>query len=90
MIVAGGFAAGRPWTAAASALLLALGFLGLAHALIETTAGNTPPGDARRPAGLRIVLAVGAIAGVLLLALTAAAVFLPDSAIAHALVRGAG
>ena len=43
-----------------------------------------------RPAGLRVVLVLGAVAGVLLLALTAAAVFLPGSAIAQALVRGAG
>ena len=90
LIVAGGFAAGRPWTAAAAAALLALGFLGLAHALIETTAGRATPAETRRPAGLRVVLALGAVAGVLLLALTAAAVLLPDSAIAHALVRGAG
>ena len=90
MIVAGGFAAGRPWTAAASAALLALGFLGLAHALIETTAGSAAPGDVKRPAGLRVVLALGVVAGVLLLALTAAALFLPGSAIAHALARGAG
>jgi hydrogenase-4 component F len=90
LIVAGGFAAGRPWTAAAAAALLALGFLGLAHALIETTAGRSVAGGPRRPAGLRVVLALGAVAGVLLLALTAAALFLPDSAIAQALVRGAG
>ena len=90
MIVAGGFAAGRPWTAAAAAALLALGFLGLAHALIETTAGRATPGATRHPAGLHVVLVLGAVAAVLLLALTAAAVFLPDSAIAHALVRGAG
>jgi hydrogenase-4 component F len=90
MIVAGGFAAGRPWTAAAAATLLALGFLGLAHALIETTAGSEAPSDVTRPAGLRVVIVLGAVAGVLLLALTAAAVFLPGSAIAQALVRGAG
>ena len=33
LIVAGGFQAGRAWAAAAAAVLLALGFLGLAHAL---------------------------------------------------------
>jgi hydrogenase-4 component F len=90
MIVAGGFEAGRPWTAAASAILLALGFLGLAHALIETTSGRATLGATHQPAGLRVVLTLGAVAGVLLLALTVAAVLLPDSAIAHALVRGAG
>ena len=53
LIVAGGFQAGRSWAAAATALLLALGFLGLAHALIETTAGKAhrrAPGPTRRPA----------------------------------------
>ena len=69
---------------------LALGFLGLAHALIETTAGRATPGATHRPAGLRVVLTLRTVAGVLLLALTVAAVLLPDSAIAHALVRGAG
>ena len=48
LIVAGGFQAGHPWARGATALLLALGFLGLAHALIETTAGNSPPPRARR------------------------------------------
>ena len=90
MIVAGGFAAGRPWTSAAAAALLALGFLGLAHALIETTAGHAASGDARTPTGLGVALALGAAAGVVLLALTTVAVFLPGSALAHALVRGAG
>ena len=40
LIVAGGFDAGRGWAAGAAALLLALGFLGLAHSLIETTIGK--------------------------------------------------
>ena len=52
LIVAGGFEAGRAWAAAAAALLLALGFLGLAHALIETTVGKrAPPRAARRSPG---------------------------------------
>ena len=37
LIVAGGFQSGRYWEAAVATILLALGFLGLAHALIETT-----------------------------------------------------
>ena len=36
LIVAGGFQMGHPWAAGAAAILLALGFLGLAHALIDT------------------------------------------------------
>ena len=87
LIIAGGFEAGRPWTAAVAALLLALGFLGLAHALIETTAGNAPTRD-RAATGLRGVTLLAAIAVPCLLALTAAAFWLPGSAIAHALVAG--
>ena len=60
LIVAGGFAAGRPWTAAAAAALLALGFLGLAHALIETTAGRAAPaGDTSAAQACALVLALG-------------------------------
>jgi hydrogenase-4 component F len=87
LIVAGGFAAGRPWTAAAAAVLLALGFLGLAHALLETVAGKAPARDRAAP-GLRGVVLLTAIAVPCLLALTVAAVWLPESAIARALVQG--
>ena len=48
LIVAGGFQAGRPWAAAVAAVLLALGFLGLAHALIETVAGKARDRDRDR------------------------------------------
>ena len=56
LIVAGGFSAGRPWEAAAAALLLALGFLGLSHALVELLAGRArrrAPAAQRRPACCR-------------------------------------
>jgi hydrogenase-4 component F len=90
LIVAGGFQAGRPWAAGAAAILLALGFLGLAHALIETLVGR-PRGRERQPAtGLRAVTTLTAVAVPLLLALTAAALWLPDSAIVDGLVRGLG
>lgn len=90
LIVAGGFRVGRPWAASAAAILLALGFLGLAHALIDTVIGR-PRGRDRHPAlGLRPVTALTAVAVPLLLALTAAALWLPDSAIVQGLVRGLG
>ena len=90
LIVAGGFQVGRPWAASAAAILLALGFLGLAHALIDTVIGR-PRGRDRHPAlGLRPVTALTAVAVPLLLALTAAALWLPDSAIVQGLVRGLG
>ncbi len=88
LIVAGGFQGGRPWEASAMALLLALGFLGLAHALIETTAGDSPPRADAAVAGLRGLNVLTAVSIVLLLGLAAAAVVLPGSEIVDALVRG--
>ena len=90
LIVAGGFAAGRPWTAGASAVLLALGFLGLAHALIDTTVGKARHRDRALATGLPQVRVLAGVAVVCLLGLTAAAIWLPDSAIAHALMQGIG
>jgi hydrogenase-4 component F len=87
LIVAGGFAAGRPWTAAIAAVLLALGFLGLAHALLETIAGKAHARDRAAP-GLRGVVVLTGIAVPCLLGLTVAALWLPGSAIARALVQG--
>ena len=48
LIIAGGFQAGHAW-AAASAALLALGFVGLTHALVETTGGRTAAATAPHP-----------------------------------------
>ena len=87
LIVAGGFQAGRPWSAAIAALLLGLGFLGLAHALVEAVAGKSRRGR-HVPAGLRAVVLLGAVSTVLLLALTLAALWLPGSDIVDALSRG--
>jgi hydrogenase-4 component F len=89
LIVAGGFEAGRGWAAGIAALLLALGFLGLAHALIETTVGRTrtrlrTPRE-RRPA----LAALAAVSLLLLLCLTALAPWLPGSELVDTLVQGA-
>ena len=90
LIVAGGFQVGHPWAAGAAAILLALGFLGLAHSLIETVVGR-PRGRERHAAlGLRAVTTLTVITVPLLLALTAVALWLPDSAIVQALIRGLG
>ncbi len=88
LIVAGGFQAGRPWAAGAAAVLLALGFLGLAHALIDTVAGR--PGHRRRDEapGLRAVVTLAAVATVAMLALTVVALWLPGSDIVDGLLRG--
>jgi len=90
LIVAGGFQVGRPWAASVAAILLALGFLGLAHALIDTVAGKPRRRDRETAPGLRAVVALTAVAVPLLLALTIAALWLPDSAIVHGLQRGLG
>jgi hydrogenase-4 component F len=94
LVVAGGLQAGLPWISAVAALLLALAFLGLVRALLDTTAGP-PAGRARergaqRPAlpGLRGVGALAVTASVLLLALTGAALWLPGSALVRALLKG--
>ena len=90
LIVAGGFQVGRPWAAGAAAILLALGFLGLAHALVETVIGR-PRGRDRHPAlGLGPVTTLTFVAVPLLLLLTVAALWLPDSAIVQGLIRGLG
>ncbi len=88
LVVAGGFQAGHAWAAGAAALLLALGFLGLAHNLLETTAGK-----ARRrggePHGLRGVAVLAGLSVVVLSALTLVALWLPGTDLVDALVRGA-
>jgi hydrogenase-4 component F len=87
LIVAGGFQAGRPWASAVAALLAALGFLGLAHALIETIAGKGRRGRGVAT-GVRAAVVFASVSTVLLLALTGAAFWLPGSDVVDALVRG--
>ena len=87
LIVAGGIQAGRHWEASAAALLLALGFLGLAHNLLELAVGR-----ARRrrgsAAGLRPVAVLTGISVALLAALAVGAAWLPESDLVEALARG--
>jgi hydrogenase-4 component F len=86
LIVAGGFAAHRPWAAAVAAILLALGFLGLSHALLDTLAGKARGASHRGKArGLRSLSILTAMTLAALLALIAAAFWLPGSELAHAL-----
>jgi len=73
---------------AAAALLLALGFLGLAHNLIETTAGEPPRRDGV-PRGLRTVTAFACVSVVALLALTVASFWLPGSTLVDSLLGAA-
>ncbi|MGZ4331392.1 MAG: proton-conducting transporter transmembrane domain-containing protein [Solirubrobacteraceae bacterium] len=87
LIVAGGFQAGRPWAAAGCAVLLALGFLGLSHALIETTVGKAHRRDEHPPSGLRGVAALTAISVGLLTALALAGLWLQGTTLVQELVR---
>ena len=70
------------------AILLALGFLGLGHALIETIAGKKRRRATGSPVGLRSVVALTAVSAVALLALTALAPWLPGSEIVEAMLEG--
>jgi hydrogenase-4 component F len=89
-VVAGGFDAGRPWAAACAAVLLALGFVGLAHALVETTGGKPHRRDPAQAPGLRVVTMLGVAATAILLVLATAAFWLPGTALVEALAKGAG
>jgi hydrogenase-4 component F len=87
LVLAGGFEAGRPWTATVATVLLALGFLGLAHTLIETIGGK----GRRRAldgAGLRGVGILTAASTVALLGLAAVGPWLSRTDLVDALVRG--
>jgi hydrogenase-4 component F len=89
MILLGGMEAGLLVVVAIATVLLALGFLGLAQALIEALLG----GRRRRGAGVnpRSARAVGLLAGVAtvaLLGVTVAAYALPGSSLVEALMRG--
>jgi hydrogenase-4 component F len=88
LIVAGGFQAGRSWAAAVATVLLALGFLGLAHALIEMTAGKGHRRDSALAPGLSGVTALTAVSVVLLAALTLAGLWLPGTELVQALTEG--
>jgi hydrogenase-4 component F len=88
LIVAGGFQAGRPWEAAIAAGLLSLGFLGLVHALIESTVGAPAHRRARQVPGLRLLAGATAAGTIAMLALTGVAPWLPGSDLVSALAEG--
>ncbi len=90
LILAGGVAAGEIAVVAVAAALLALGFLGLAHALLEGVAGDAPREPVASRRAERRLLALTAAIGCALLALTAAAYGLIDSALVADLMRGVG
>jgi hydrogenase-4 component F len=88
LIVAGGFQAARAWPAGIAAALLALGFLGLAHALVEITVGRARGRPRSRAPRARGLAALAGVSLALLLCLTAVAPWLPGSELVDALARG--
>jgi hydrogenase-4 component F len=89
LILLGGVAAGDPIVSAIAVIGLALGFLGLLHALLEGVVGEGTPHTRRtRLRGERPTVALTAILGGGLLALAAAGLLLPGSGFVETLARG--
>jgi hydrogenase-4 component F len=88
LVLSGAVAAGLIWQAALAAALLALGFLGMAHLLVEGLAGRPSGRAAAGRRGPRLAGALACVSGVALLALTAVALELPGSAMVEALAGG--
>jgi hydrogenase-4 component F len=87
MVLLGGMDAGLTAVSSVAAVLLALGFLGLAHALIEGLLGVGERGHRPPSRSARAVALLAGTAAVALLALVAIAYVLPDSGIVEALMR---
>jgi hydrogenase-4 component F len=86
MILLGGVAAGETVVVAIAVIALALGFLGLLHALIEGVLGE--PAKRRRPSrrSERRVVALSCTLGTGLLVLTAVSALVPGSALVEGLL----
>jgi formate hydrogenlyase subunit 3/multisubunit Na+/H+ antiporter MnhD subunit len=90
LIALGGIESGHTAVVVVAVALLALGFLGLAHALIDAVSGRRHALRPGVPVGRGLVVALAAGAVVALLAVTVAGLELPGSSIADALSRGLG
>jgi hydrogenase-4 component F len=88
LVLLGGIAAGQLVVTVVAATLLALGFLGLAHALIEGLVGGERRRAWRRGRRVRTVERLTVVVGVGLIALTACAYLLPDSTAVRMLMEG--
>ncbi|MCC6222695.1 MAG: hypothetical protein IT201_04285 [Thermoleophilia bacterium] len=86
-VLLGGILAGETAVAAIAAVLLALGFLGLAHALIESLLGRPRGGHPSGRRSTRQIRALTVAVGAGLAALSAAAYALPGSALVRTLVE---
>jgi hydrogenase-4 component F len=90
LILLGGIASGQLVVTLVAAALLALGFLGLAHALIEGLAGGEPETRWHGGPMVRLITRVTMAVGVGLVALSATAFLLPGWGVIHVLMRGVG
>jgi hydrogenase-4 component F len=88
LILLGGVGAGQVAIVAVAAVALALGFLGLLHALMEGVLGDAATSKRRRHRGERPIVALTAVLGAAMLALAAAGLLLPGSALVATLARG--
>jgi len=86
LILLGGIAAGETAVVVVAATLLALGFLGLAHAVIEGVVSDGPRRRVPGAHGERPLAALTVFAAVLLLALSATVYALPGSDVVHELM----
>jgi len=85
LILIGGFTSGHRAVAAAAAFMLALGFLGLAHVLVQDLLGSAAACARERPCGSRGFMVMTVVAAVLLLALAALTAVLPGSGLVNEL-----
>ena len=88
LILLGGIASGKLVVTVIAMALLGLGFLGLAHALIEVLVGGEPQRAWRRGRTVRAAERMTAAISVGMVALAAGAYLLPDSTVIHMLMAG--
>jgi hydrogenase-4 component F len=88
LVLLGGIAAGELVVTAIAATLLAFGFLGLAHALIEGIVGDDHRRAWQRGRTVRSTARVTIVVGAGLAALSATAFLLPDSTLVRDLMEG--
>jgi hydrogenase-4 component F len=88
LVLLGGIAAGELVVTAIAATLLALGFLGLGHVLIEGIAGGEHQRPWQRGRTVRAIGRMTIVVGVGLVALSATAFLLPDSTLIRTLMAG--
>ncbi len=88
LILSGGIAADEIAVTVVAATLLALGFLGLAHALVDTLVGEPRTKRWRSLRSGRRLRRLTVVCGTLMLALTVAACLLPGSSIINQLMAG--